>query len=142
MSDHDLECCAVVDGPLSASMMARHRKCEVKMCRRCLTCIRHYMHGSAQREGFKELWDTWIERWGRVRAADALLIAMCEYEAKYQDLKRLVEERKRRKNAHKRTGGKVRSSDGRGERSYRGARSVPPIDDGHPSSSKGRSVPD
>lgn len=110
-NDHDLECCAVVEGPLSASMLVRHRKCEVQMCRRCLVCIRHYMHGSAQREGFKEVWETWVERWGKVKAADALIIAMCEAEARNQDLIRLVEmrnalhrERKRRKkHAYKRT---------------------------------------
>jgi hypothetical protein len=87
---HDQECCASLDGKLSASLFDRHRKCEAQMCRRCLVCIRHYMHASTQREGFKELWDTWIERWGRVRAADALLIAMAEYEAHYQDLIELV----------------------------------------------------
>lgn len=56
--------------------------------------IRHYMHQSTQRDGFKELWETWIARWGRVKAADALLAAMCDAEARYQDLKRLVELRK------------------------------------------------
>lgn len=59
--------------------------------------IRHYMHASTQREGFKELWNEWIKRWGRIQAADALLAAMCDFEAHYQDMKRLVAERRRRK---------------------------------------------
>jgi hypothetical protein len=63
--------------------------------------IRHYMHSSTQREGFKELWSTWIQRWGRVTAADALLIAMCEFEAKFQDLERLKEEMRKAKRRKK-----------------------------------------
>ena len=56
--------------------------------------IRHYMHASTQREGFKELWLTWKERWGDTQAADALLAAMCDFESRYQDLKTLVTLRK------------------------------------------------
>lgn len=59
--------------------------------------IRHYMHRSCQREGFKELWLSWKERWGEVQAADALLIAMCEFEAHFQDYKRFLAERKKRR---------------------------------------------
>jgi hypothetical protein len=59
--------------------------------------IRRYMHSSTQREGFKELWSEWIQRWGRVQAADALLIAMCEFESRFQDLRRLLEERRKAK---------------------------------------------
>jgi hypothetical protein len=54
------------------------------------------MHVSAQRHGWKELWDTWIERWGDVTAKDALICAMCEYEAKYNDLKALVEQERKK----------------------------------------------
>jgi hypothetical protein len=68
--------------------------------------IRRYMYGSTQREGFRELWKTWVDRWGDLQAADALLAAMCDFESRYQDLKRLVGlrralalSRKRRKNA-------------------------------------------
>jgi hypothetical protein len=66
--------------------------------------IRHYMHASTQREGFKELWNTWIERWGRVQAADAVLMAMAEYEASYQDLRELVLKRQREKRQRKHVG--------------------------------------
>ena len=59
--------------------------------------IRRYMYGSTQREGFKELWRTWKERWGELQAADALLASMCDFESRYQDLRRLVAERRKRK---------------------------------------------
>lgn len=62
--------------------------------------IRHYMYRPTQREGFTELWRTWKERWGEIGAADALLASMCDFESRYQDLKELVaERRKRKKNA-------------------------------------------
>lgn len=92
-------------------MFGRHRKCELHFCRHCLTCIRHHMHQSAQREGFKELWDTWIERWGRVQAADALLIAMAEFEARFQDLQRFKEEHRKAKR-HGRTHSRTKKSSG------------------------------
>jgi hypothetical protein len=56
--------------------------------------IRHCLYRSTQRFGFAELWPLWIERWGKVEAADALLAAMCDFEARYQDLKELVRLRK------------------------------------------------
>lgn len=59
--------------------------------------IRRYMHGSTQREGFKELWETWKQRWGDIQAADALLAAMCDFESRYQDLKVMVAERRKKR---------------------------------------------
>jgi hypothetical protein len=59
--------------------------------------LRHLMYGSAQREGFKELWDTWLQRWGKTTAADALLIAMAEFEQRFQDLERFKEELRKAK---------------------------------------------
>ena len=49
-----------------------------------------------QVDGFLELYQTWIKRWGKSKATDALIAAMCEYEAKYQDLRELVLQRKRK----------------------------------------------
>jgi|HubBroStandDraft_2_1064218.scaffolds.fasta_scaffold170236_2 hypothetical protein len=59
--------------------------------------LRHYMYGSTQREGFRELWETWKKRWGEVQAADALLISMCEFEANFQDHKRFMAERRKKR---------------------------------------------
>jgi hypothetical protein len=48
-----------------------------------------------QLDAFLELYqDTWLARWGKTKATDALIAAMCEYEAKFQDLKELVLRRK------------------------------------------------
>jgi len=48
-----------------------------------------------QVDGFNELYQTWIERWGKSQATDAVIAAIAEYEAKYQDLRELVLKRKR-----------------------------------------------
>jgi len=50
-----------------------------------------------QVDGFNELYQTWIKRWGKTQATDAVIAAIAEYEAKYQDLRELVLERKRKK---------------------------------------------
>lgn len=50
-----------------------------------------------QVEGFLELYQTWIQRWGKSKATDALIAAMADFEARYQDLRQLVLERKRKK---------------------------------------------
>lgn len=49
-----------------------------------------------QVDGFNELYQTWIKRWNKTQATDAVIAAMAEYEAKYQDLRELVLERKRK----------------------------------------------
>lgn len=50
-----------------------------------------------QVDGFNELYQTWIKRWGKSQATDAVIAAMCEYESKYQDLKELVAKRRKEK---------------------------------------------
>lgn len=52
-----------------------------------------------QVESFLELYQTWITRWGKSKATDALIAAMADFEARYQDLRQLVLERKRKKKA-------------------------------------------
>lgn len=54
-----------------------------------------------QVDGFNELYQTWIKRWNKTQATDAVIAAMAEYEAKYQDLRELVLERKRKKKGKK-----------------------------------------
>lgn len=48
-----------------------------------------------QVDGFLELYQSWIKRWGKSQATDALIAGMAEYEAKYQDLRELVLKRKK-----------------------------------------------
>lgn len=55
------------------------------------------MHGSPQREGWKEIWTEWLDRWGKTQASDALLIAMCEFEQRFQDFQRFKEEYRKAK---------------------------------------------
>ena len=101
MADHDKDCCKGGNS---------HKHCEPEHCLRCFTCLRRYLYGSTQREGFAELWPVWVKRWGKLQAADAVIVAMGEYEAKYQDLKEMV--LRRRKEAKH-----GRDSKGRGRKS-------------------------
>ena len=80
-TDHEKDCCK---GGTS------HKRCEPEHCLSCFTCLRRYLYGSTQREGFAELWPVWVKRWGKLQAADAVIVAMGDYEARYQDLKEMV----------------------------------------------------
>jgi hypothetical protein len=50
-----------------------------------------------QVEAFYEVWKVWLDRWSKERAMDALIASICDAEARYQDLVRLVAERKKQK---------------------------------------------
>lgn len=49
--------------------------------------FRHFMYGGPHKKGFQELWLVWKERWGEKKAGDAVIAAMADFEARYQDLK-------------------------------------------------------
>lgn len=53
--------------------------------------FRHFMYRGVHKKGFQELWQTWKERWGEKRAGDAVIAAMADFEARYQDLKETKE---------------------------------------------------
>jgi hypothetical protein len=50
-----------------------------------------------QVEAFYEVWKVWLDRWSKERCMDALIASLCDAEARYQDLVRLVAEEKRKK---------------------------------------------
>ena len=50
-----------------------------------------------QVEAFYEVWKVWLDRWSKERCMDALIASVCDAEARYQDLVRLVAERKTKK---------------------------------------------
>jgi len=86
--NHAVECC---------KGQKPHKRCELDSCDRCFTCVRHYLYGSTQRDGFGELWPLWVKRWGKLQAADAVVAAMGDFEARYNDLRRLVAELRKAK---------------------------------------------
>jgi hypothetical protein len=51
----------------------------------------------SQVEAFYEVWKVWLDRWSKERAMDALIASICDAEARYQDLVRLIAERKKQK---------------------------------------------
>jgi hypothetical protein len=51
----------------------------------------------SQVEAFYEVWKVWLDRWSKERCMDALIASVCDAEARYQDLVRLIAERKKQK---------------------------------------------
>jgi len=51
-----------------------------------------------QVEGFFEIFDTWVERWGKEGASDMTVSAMCAAEARYRDM---IEAKVRKKRGHR-----------------------------------------
>jgi hypothetical protein len=50
-----------------------------------------------QVSAFYEIYETWVQRWDKGQAMDALIASIADFEARFQDLKRLVAERKKRR---------------------------------------------
>jgi hypothetical protein len=59
-----------------------------------------FMAESTQVEGFFDIFETWVARWGKIDAVDQVLSSMCAAEARYQDYleaKRAARKKKRSK---------------------------------------------
>jgi hypothetical protein len=103
-----------------------HPACNEELCVRCPVCAEHAVFNAAadrrrangirlgrlqfmvdptQVEAFEGIYQTWVRRWGKETAVDAVITSMCDAEARYQDTKRLMElmeELKRQKRKRKR----------------------------------------
>jgi hypothetical protein len=56
-----------------------------------------FMADESQVDGFAEVFEHWIARWGKSKAVDCLIAAICDAESRYQDLRELVAERRKKK---------------------------------------------
>jgi hypothetical protein len=54
-----------------------------------------------QVEGFNEIWETWIERWGKSLSMDHLIRAMCVEEASHQNDLRHAKAYRRQRRANR-----------------------------------------
>lgn len=113
--DHLPGCCKY-------NLKKRHDICNEQTCRSCETCLLHAMFKAnaarrvanglkngmltvradqSQIVAFNELWETWMDRWGKEKAMDAVIASMCDSEARYQDLLELVAKIKAQKRKRK-----------------------------------------